>query len=157
MAITHDEFRAALGRFASGVTVVTGRDADNNLYGITVSAFSSVSLEPPLVLICIGKKADSHRAFSESGRFAVNVLGSGQRAVSEQFAFRTDDKFDGIGYRLGASGLPLIENCLANIECRVVGAHDGGDHTIFVGEVESAVTAAGNPLVYWLGDYAGIG
>ncbi len=153
MGISNEEFRAALGRFASGVTVITTRDADGDLHGITVSAFSSVSMEPPLVLICIEKTTGSHHAFIESKRFTANILNSEQGDVSDQFAFRHEDKFDGVEYRLGAGGVPLIANCLANLECRVVSEYDGGDHTIFVGEVESAATADADPLVYWMGQY----
>lgn len=153
MGISNEEFRAALGRFASGVTVITTRDAAGNLHGITVSAFSSVSMTPPLVLICIEKTTGSHHAFIESKRFAANILSSRQSGISDQFAFRHEDKFDGIDYRLGIGGVPLIDDCLANIECRVVNEYDGGDHTIFVGEVESVTTADADPLVYWMGEY----
>lgn len=153
MSVTNEEFRAALGRFASGVTVVTTRDRAGNLHGITVSAFSSVSMNPPLVLICIEKTTGSHHAFVESGAFVVNILSADQSEVSNQFAFKHEDKFDGMNYRLNDSDLPVLEGCLANLDCRVVNSYDGGDHTIFVGEVLGTTIAEKDPLIYWMGAY----
>lgn len=157
MPITQDEFRAALSRFASGVTVVTTKDAAGNLYGITVSAFCSVSLDPPLVLICIEKATGSHFAFHESGIFAVNVLSAGQAALSERFASQLPDKFDGLDFNLNLDGLALLSGCLATLECRVKQTFDGGDHSIFIGMVEKAAVHDGDPLVYFIGDYRLIG
>lgn len=154
MPITQDEFRAALSRFASGVTVVTTKDWAGNLYGITVSAFCSVSLEPPLVLICVEKITGSHFALQESGIFAVNILGSGQAALSERFAAQLPDKFDGLDLSLNIDGLPLLSGCLATLECRVKQTFDGGDHSIFIGTVERATIYDGDPLVYFRGDYS---
>ncbi|HNU07615.1 MAG TPA: flavin reductase family protein [Pyrinomonadaceae bacterium] len=153
MSVTNEEFRAALGRFASGVTVVTTRDRAGNLHGITVSAFSSVSMNPPLVLICIEKTTGSHHAFVESGVFVVNILSADQREVSNQFAFKHENKFDGIRYRLNDLDLPVLEGCLANLDCRVVKNYEGGDHTIFVGEVLGTSIAENDPLIYWMGAY----
>jgi flavin reductase (DIM6/NTAB) family NADH-FMN oxidoreductase RutF len=101
MPISNDEFRAALGSFASGVTVVTTMDGAGRAHGITVSAFCSVSLEPHLVLICIEKSTASHYAFEESGMFVVNILSEDQPAISERFASPNIDKFDGIGHTIG--------------------------------------------------------
>lgn len=153
MSVTNQEFRAALGRFASGVTVVTTRDRAGHLHGITVSAFSSVSMNPPLVLICIEKTTGSHHAFVESGVFVVNILSADQSEVSNQFAFKHEDKFDGIGYRLNDAQLPVLDGCLAILNCRVVNSYDGGDHTIFVGEVLDTAIAGNEPLIYWMGAY----
>lgn len=154
MPISSDEFRAALSKFASGVTVVTTKDAEGNLHGITVSAFCSVSLVPPLVLVCIEKNAGSHNAFIESGVFVVNVLSEDQIAHSNQFASPLPDKFAGIKYRFGLEGVPILENTLANMECRLVNAHENGDHTIFVGQVEkTTLNKNGNPLLYFHGNY----
>jgi flavin reductase (DIM6/NTAB) family NADH-FMN oxidoreductase RutF len=153
MPVTPEEFRAALSRFASGVTVVTTKDAAGNPHGITVSAFCSVSLEPPMVLICIEKTTGSHYAFPESGRFVVNVLSSLQKHISERFASQFDDKFDGIDITLNADGIAVLSGCLATLECRVRHAFDGGDHSIFVGEVENAAVADGDPLTYFRGNY----
>jgi flavin reductase (DIM6/NTAB) family NADH-FMN oxidoreductase RutF len=156
MPITQDDFRAALSRFASGVTVVTTKDAAGKLFGITVSAFASVSLDPPLVLICIEKATGSHYAFAESGLFAVNILSSDQTELSERFASQIPDKFGSTEFDLNIDGLPLISGCVANLECRLRTTCDGGDHTIFVGEVENATIHAGDPLLYFRSDYRSI-
>ena len=153
MPIDKDEFRAALSRFASGVTVVTTKDTDGNLHGLTVSAFCSVSLEPPLILICIDKHTASHNAFQQSNHFVVNVLHEEQIHYSNQFAAPIADKFDGIAYHLGIEGIPVLADALVNLECRLVNAHDDGDHTIFVGQIEKSHTSDGKPLVYFYGDY----
>jgi 3-hydroxy-9,10-secoandrosta-1,3,5(10)-triene-9,17-dione monooxygenase reductase component len=153
MAVTEDEFKNALGRFASGVTVVTLLDNDGRRHGITVSAFSSVSLDPPMILVCIEKTAGSHAAFVETDRFVVNILAADQSSVSDRFAFRHDDKFAGIDFETGPDGIPVLPGCLANLSCRTRNRHDGGDHTIFVAEVESATTSEMPPLIYWKGKY----
>jgi flavin reductase (DIM6/NTAB) family NADH-FMN oxidoreductase RutF len=153
MAISNDEFKAALGRFASGVTVVTTKDADGNLHGLTVSAFSSVSMNPPLVLVCILKRTGSYSSFEESKAFVVNILGESQQSVSNHFASHSDDKFSGQNYELSENGLPVLADCLVNLECSLKHSYDGGDHTIFVGEIENVIVNEGNPLVYWKGGY----
>jgi len=153
MGISKDEFRAALSRFPSGVTVVTTKNADGRFHGITVSAFASVSLEPPMVLVCIDKDTGSHSAALESGFFVVSILAEGQKTLSDQFAAQLSDKFNGTRYRLGISEIPVLENALVTLECRLAYAHEGGDHTIFVGEVERSNVRDGTPLVYWHGDY----
>lgn len=151
--ISKDEFRAALGRFASGVTVVTTRDADGELHGITVSAFCSVSLEPPLVLVCIDVNTGSHRALTQTDSFVVNILSEKQQYISDRFASYLPDKFEAIKYSSGIDDLPILEGALANLECRLVNSHDDGDHTIFVGQIKRATIGNGNPLVYWHGNY----
>lgn len=151
--INKDEFRHALGRFASGVTVVTTKDAAENLHGITVSAFCSVSLEPPLVLICIDKNTGSHHALDESEAFVVNVLRDDQQHLSDRFASYLPHKFDEIKYRAGINDLPVLEDALANLECRLVNRFDGGDHTIYIGQIERATVRDGEPLLYWHGNY----
>jgi flavin reductase (DIM6/NTAB) family NADH-FMN oxidoreductase RutF len=153
MSIRRDEFRAALGRFASGVTVVTTKDKSNRLHGITVSAFSSVSLDPPLILVCIDKLAGSHQAFEEIETFVVNILREDQQHYSDLFASHLADKFDGIDYLETADGIPMLKNSLVNMECRLVNSHDNGDHTIFVGEITKSFVTDGNPLVYFHGNY----
>jgi flavin reductase ActVB len=157
MPVTQDEFRAALSRFASGVTVVTTKDARGILHGITVSAFCSVSLEPPLVLICIEKITGSHYAFEESNTFVVNILREGQHNLSEHFASQFPDKFDEIEYSLNAEGVPVLEGALVNLECRLQFAHPGGDHSIFVGEVEKVTVRDGLPLVHFQSEYRELG
>lgn len=151
--ISEDEFRRALGRFASGVTVVTARDASGKLHGITVSAFCSVSLDPPLILVCIDKNTGSHYALTQTDSFVVNVLREDQQYVSARFASYLTDKFETVEYRLGIRDLPILENALANLECRLVNSHNNGDHTIFVGQIERATIGSGNPLIYFHGNY----
>ncbi|MEW6206797.1 MAG: flavin reductase family protein [Acidobacteriota bacterium] len=154
MAVSKDEFRRAMASFASGVNIVTTRSEENAKLGITVSAFSSLSLEPPLILICIDKRASIHDHLREGRHFAVNILAEGQESLSNRFASRETDRFNGIECAEGASGLPLIGGALAHIECRVVAAYPGGDHTIYVGEVEATRVSEGNPLAYFRGRYS---
>ncbi len=153
MSISKQEFRSALSRFASGVTVITTKDNNGKLYGITVSAFCSVSLTPPLILVCIEKNTGSHHAFLESGAFVVNILREDQQHLSDHFASHLEDKFAEIPYQKGIENLPVLENALANLECRIHNSYEGGDHTIFVGEIENITTTDGNPLVYFHGNY----
>ena len=153
MALTPTEFRTALRNFAAGVTVVTTRDRDGRPSGMTASAFTSVSLDPPLVLVCVDHAATAHPAFRAHGWFAVNVLQREQEALSRRFAVSGGDKFDGVPCHEGTTGLPLLDGALATLECRVVEAHEAGDHTIFVGAVEAVSMTAGEPLVYFHGRY----
>lgn len=153
MPISKEEFRAALSRFPSGVTVVTTKDKEERLHGITVSAFCSVSLEPPMVLICIDKTTGSHPAFEFGGMFVVNVLDETQAHLSNHFASRTADKFDRIEYDKTIDGIPILKDALVNLECRLVYTHEGGDHSIFVGEIQKATVNEGNPLLYFRGNY----
>ena len=156
MPVSKDEFRTALSRFISGVTVITTFGKDNRPAGITVSAFSSVSLEPPLVLACIDKRASVHEHLTEGSRFAVNILAEDQQDISRLFASKDQDRFDGARYRWGVSGAPLLEGALAYIECHVVHAYPAGDHTIIVGEVESTSVAEHKPLAYYRGGYGNL-
>ncbi len=153
MGITNEEFRRALSRFASGVTVVTLKDKTGMPHGITVSAFSSVSLEPPLILVCIDNDAGTHRIFHESKRFVVNILSEDQSEHSNQFASSIPDKFLNIHHHEGLEGIPVLKNALVNLECRLVQDFVAGDHTVFIGEIERAHTSDGNPLVYYQGNY----
>jgi flavin reductase (DIM6/NTAB) family NADH-FMN oxidoreductase RutF len=153
MPISNEEFRAALSRFASGVTVVTTKDLNGELHGITVSAFCSLSLDPPLVLVCIEKSAGSHDALLESKAFIVNILSSVQGDISEQFASLLTDKFKNVSVRSGINDIPIIEGVVASLECSLRQFCDGGDHTIFVGFVENVSTADGDPLIYARSSY----
>ncbi len=153
MPVTPDEFRSALSRFASGITVVTSRAAAGDLHGITVSAFCSVSLQPPLILVCIEKTTGSHAAIKETDFLVVNFLAAGEDEMSERFSLPFADKFEGVDYREGIGGVPVLNNALVTLECRVKNGYDGGDHTIFVGEVEKVSIRDGNPLVYFHGNY----
>ena len=154
MPVEAAEFRHALGHFASAVTVVTAKLADGKLAGITVTAFSSLSLEPPLVLICIDKRARIHDHFERDRFFAVNILAADQETVSRRFASREPDPFHETGYTAGASGTPLLHDAVAAIECKVVDLLPGGDHTIVVGQVEATQIKEGKPLLYFRGGYA---
>lgn len=152
-AIDPDRFREALARFASGVTVVTTIGADGRPYGLTVSSFCSVSLVPPLVLVCIDLRSDAHAGFDASGVFGVSVLAEDQEEISQRFAWGGAEKFDAVTLEPGGSGVPLVPGALARLECRVVAAHDAGDHTIYVGEVVATAVRPGRPLVYHQGAY----
>ena len=153
--IDSDTFRSVLGRFASGVSIVTARDDAGVDHGMTVSAFASVSLDPPLVLVCIDHAASMHDLLLQHPRFGISVLSSEQEAYSRRFATDPDTgRFDGIAYTRGDSGVVLLDNSLAHIECKVVQHHDAGDHTIFIAEVERAEPRQGRPLLYYRGGYA---
>ena len=155
MALDPDSFRSVLGRFASGVTVVTTVDADGQDHGMTVSAFCSLSLSPPLVLVCVDRVASMHDLLQPGTPFAVNILSSGQEAVSRRFS--TGDppnRFDGLGYTRGLTRVPLLDDVLAWIECRVGARHAEGDHTVVVGRVETAGARQERPLLYYRGGYA---
>jgi flavin reductase (DIM6/NTAB) family NADH-FMN oxidoreductase RutF len=153
MPVSSADFRSALSRFASGVTVVTTKDAREKTFGITVSAFCSVSLDPPLVLICIEKTTGSHHAFEQSGRFTVNILASNETAISEHFASLIEDKFAGVEHAVDEHGIPILTGSLATLQCRLFKALDGGDHSIFLGEVEHVIVRDADPLIYFKGGY----
>jgi flavin reductase (DIM6/NTAB) family NADH-FMN oxidoreductase RutF len=156
MPISSADFRSALSRFASGVTVVTTKDGSGRLFGITVSAFCSVSLDPPLVLICIEKTAGSHHAFEQSGRFTVNILSSNEPGVSEHFASLIEDKFAGVEHAVDEHGVPILQGSLATLQCKLFKSLDGGDHSIFLGEVEHVIVRDADPLIYYKGGYRNI-
>ena len=155
MTIDPDSFRSVLGRFASGITVVTTRDGDDRDVGMTVSAFCSVSLKPALVQVCVDRVASLHGALIASSRYGVSILAAEQEALSRRFATADSSRrFDGIGYRRGESGVVLLDDALAHLECKIVASHEAGDHTMFVGEVESAMAQSARPLLYYRGGYA---
>jgi len=156
-SVTPQEFRAALGRFTSGVTVITVETPSGDVHGMTASSFCSVSLQPPLVLVCIDHLAETYLHLRERGRFGVSVLKEEQQALSEFFADpeRNPDaarRLD-IHYNQMKSGMPVLANTLANLDCAVVKAHAAGDHTIFVGEVKEVRVTDGSPLLYFRGRY----
>jgi flavin reductase (DIM6/NTAB) family NADH-FMN oxidoreductase RutF len=146
LAVDAPAFRQALSQFASGVTVVTTQGPDGPL-GLTVTAFSSLSLEPPLVLVCIDRRSETHAGF-ERGAFAVSLLAEGQEAISRRFAGGGPAKFAEGGLAEGESGLLLVPDALAHLECRVTAVLPGGDHVIYVGLVERARAREGRPLVH---------
>jgi flavin reductase (DIM6/NTAB) family NADH-FMN oxidoreductase RutF len=139
-------FRQALAQFASGVTVVTTEGPEGPL-GLTVTAFSSVSLDPPLVLVCIDRRSEAHAGF-ERGTFAVSLLAEGQEAVSQRFACGGPAKFAAGGLAKGESGLLLVPGAIAHLECRVHASVPGGDHVIYVGLVERVAVFEGRPLLH---------
>ncbi len=150
------EFRNALGRFATGIAVVTMKQVTGKqgeaIHGITVNAFMSVSLEPPLVAICIDKRANAHQTLLESDRFGVSVLRHDQEALSNHFAGRpvagVTDPF------VEMAGFPLIGDALARLVCRIIAVHEAGDHSLFIGQVEQLSYDDGAPLLYYAGKYA---
>ena len=147
-------FRRARGRFPSGVTVVTVRGEDGRDYGMTVSAFASLSLAPPLVLVCIGDDATIAGSIAAAGNFAVSVLSEDQEPLARLFADSGADRFAGTAVSRGVTGLALLDGAVAHVECAIVARHRGGDHTIVVGEVIAATAVEdGRPLIHQLGEY----
>ena len=159
-AITDAAMRKMRGWFASGVTVVTTA-LDGRLHGVTVSAFTAVSLDPPLVLVSLADEATSRDMIAESGLFAVNILSEDQEFLSERFAARAplvNDDFEGVPYHVEATGAPILKGSLAWYDCRVVATHQGGDHTLFLGQVESiGWDDSRKPLLYFANRYARLG
>jgi flavin reductase (DIM6/NTAB) family NADH-FMN oxidoreductase RutF len=157
MPIDKNQLRQVMGHFATGVTIITTLNKDGQLHGLTANAFTSVSLEPPLLLISVDKKAESYPAFEESKVFTVNILADGQEALSRKFAVSGGNKFEGVAYRRGANGAAVLEGTLAHIECTLYAAYDGGDHSLYLGEIQEAETREGKPLVFYRGGYRAIG
>lgn len=158
MPIEKNELRRIMGHFATGVTVITSVRSSGELHGLTANAFTSVSLVPPLLLICVDKKAESYPCFDESKIFTVNILAEDQEALSRKFAVSGGNKFEGVSYRTGANGAPILDGTLAYIECKVAGVMDAGDHTVYLGEVEQAETPhEGKPLMFFRGGYRALG
>ena len=153
MAIDGRELRNAMGLFATGVTIITTKDASGKPFGLTANAFSSLSLDPPMLLICVDKGVDCYNCFEESKVFAVNFLSLAQEDLSTRFATKGIEKFEGLSYSTGELGVALVDGALAHFECKIAHAYEGGDHTIYVGEVHKLVTAPGDPLLFYQGKY----
>jgi flavin reductase (DIM6/NTAB) family NADH-FMN oxidoreductase RutF len=153
MPFDAQELRRVMGLFATGVTVITTRDAQGRPYGLTANAVTSVSLAPPLLLICVDRKSETFPHFFDSKLFVLNILAADQEDVSRRFATSGGEKFSGLGYRVGPSNTPILEGTLGHIECRIVETHEAGDHVIHIGEVESAETRDGQPLLFFQGRY----
>jgi len=154
---TSSEFRLALGQFATGVTVVTAQRAPGRVHGMTANSFTSVSLDPPLILICVSHGAQLLPMVQRQKRFGVNILKDNQRAISEYFASteesaETEEQL-GIRYRWTETGIPFLEDALVHLACNVVDSLVAGDHTIFVAEVQSIEIYDGEPLLYLRGNY----
>lgn len=154
MAIETSEFRRILGHWVSGVAVVAARAPDGQPCGLTANAVASVSLQPPLILVCIDHAADSHDCIRDAGSFSVNVLASDQERLSRRFAaWDLARKFEGVAWSMGVTGAPILDDVLAWIECRIHAVHPAGDHSIFVGEVIAGDAREGVPLLYYRGGY----
>ncbi len=156
MPLTKDEFRKAMGRFATGVTVVT-TGVDGEVHGMTANAVTSVSLEPMMILLCADKSADSHDILSRAGVFVLNILRENQQEISNRFANKdTTDAhgLDGVPYTIGETGAPILKGTLAYLDCRTVSEQEAGDHTIFIGEVvDAGFEDDGSPLLFFGGQY----
>lgn len=152
MAVSPDAFRSALRKFASGVTIVTVA-ADDELHGMTASSFASVSLAPPLVLVCLDKSSRTLTLVNRTGAFAVNVLGSDQQEASHAFARPGLKPFASIPHRFGDNGSPLLDDAIAALECSTYQVFEAGDHEVVLGEVTAATVPGGDPLVYYDGAY----
>jgi flavin reductase (DIM6/NTAB) family NADH-FMN oxidoreductase RutF len=146
--------RDALGCFATGVTVVTCVGADGKPAGLTVNSFTSVSLDPPLLLVCLHKMAASSMALTEASHFAVNVLQTGQQPASIRFSTRDEDRFGATPWSCGEAGAPILEESLGVFECERYAVHDGGDHYILIGQVvKASFDASLDPLLFFRGRY----
>jgi flavin reductase (DIM6/NTAB) family NADH-FMN oxidoreductase RutF len=149
-----DSFRSVLGRFASGVTVLTTQSGNTDV-GMTVSAFCSLSLQPPQVLACVDKTAEMHELLPKGHHVVFNILSSSQEALSRRFSEEEgSQRFDGVGFSRDKQGVAVLDDVVAWIEGTIVAQHDGGDHSIFVAEVQGATSSDLRPLLYYRGGYA---
>ena len=153
MAFDARELRRVMGSFCTGVTVITTRDDAGNPFGLTANAVTSVSLVPPLLLVCVDRTAESHVHFFTSKVFVVNILCEEQEQLSRRFAVSGGDKFTDVACHPGRLGAPVLDGTLGHLECRIVETHEAGDHVIHVGEVEHAETRGGRPLLFFQGKY----
>lgn len=154
MAISAEEFKAALATRAGAVAIVTAR-AGEQVHGMTVTDWAGVSVDPPLALVCADKKSNTLEVIDRGRCFAINVLSARQRDLSNRFASKKDEwkRFEGLAVEDGPTGAPLIRDAITSLDCRVVAAHDAGDHVIYVGEILQAALRGGEPLVYYGGAY----
>lgn len=153
VAIDPRRFREVCGQYATGVAVVTARCGEGRPAGVTVNSFTSVSLDPPLIQFSLDRKASVFPIFIDTAHFAVNVLSSEQRPLSSRFALKSD-AFEEVGYAAGSHGCPVLEGCIANIECEKFAVYDGGDHVIILGRVKQVHCAPANePLLFFRGGY----
>jgi flavin reductase (DIM6/NTAB) family NADH-FMN oxidoreductase RutF len=151
-----DQFRQLLGRFATGVTVVTTRSASGAPLGMTASSLASVSLDPPLVLVAVDRNNDMHDALKTAPHFAINILTADQEILSRRFASTDPNRFDGVGYREGRNRLPLLNDVVAHIECAMHAAVPGGDHTVYFGLVTGGEVTDARPLIYFRSGYGSL-
>jgi len=153
LGVSSDEFRRACGRFATGVAVASAVDDKGTAHGLTVSSFTSVSLHPPLVLICIGHDVTVIEVFRRASHFGINFLGEQDHDVSQRFATKGLDKFDGVTWGLGHTGVPVIDCALGVMECETHQRISSGDHDIVVGRVVATRVEEGSPLIYYASRY----
>jgi flavin reductase (DIM6/NTAB) family NADH-FMN oxidoreductase RutF len=153
MAFEAQELRRVMGHFATGVTVITTKDADGAPQGLTANAFMSLSLNPPLVIISVDKGATCYGCFAPGNGFTVNVLSEDQEDVSRRFATKGIDKFADLKWHAGANGAAVIDGALGQVECKITACHDGGDHTIVVGEILNVAAEGERPLLFFKGKY----
>jgi flavin reductase (DIM6/NTAB) family NADH-FMN oxidoreductase RutF len=153
MPVDERSFRLACGHFATGVSIVTMRDTDGQRHGLTANSFTSVSLDPPLILVCVDKRIATYPVMERAGGWLVNILTDEQEELSRRFATPDVDKFAGLHTEEGPHGAPRIPNSLAYIAARAHTRHDGGDHGIFIGEVTDVEYTAGDPLIFYKGMY----
>jgi flavin reductase (DIM6/NTAB) family NADH-FMN oxidoreductase RutF len=156
MGVGPDEYKAALSKFAGGVTIVTV-SAGGELHGMTATSFASVSLDPPLVLVCLERTTRTHSLVVRSGTFVVNVLADHQHSIARVFSQHGLKRFDNLPHRLGPSNAPVLAGAIAWVECSVYRIDDGGDHEIVIGEVLECGTRPGRPLLYWDRAYRSLG
>lgn len=154
MPIDSSEFRRILGHWVTGVSVVAARAADGSPCGLTANAVASLSLQPPLVLVCVDHGADSHDCIRDAGAFSLNILAGDQERLARRFAaWDIARKFDGVGYHQEVTGAPVLDDALAWVDCRVWQSLAAGDHTVFIGEVVGGDAREGTPLLYYRGGY----
>ncbi len=151
------QFRQLLGRFATGVAVITVTAADGRPHGMTANSLASVSLRPPLVSVAVDRRAELHQHITRGEVFVANILSSHQEALSRRFADPHDDRFDGIGYTVSRNGGILLDGVLAHVECARHALLEAGDHTIVLGRVVGGATRDGRPLLYYRGGYGALG
>jgi flavin reductase (DIM6/NTAB) family NADH-FMN oxidoreductase RutF len=153
MAIEPQELRRVMSHFATGVTVITTKDGAGNPTGLTANAFMSLSLDPPLVLISVDKSATCYSCFETNNGFTVNFLGEDQEEISRRFATKGADKFAGLQWHLGSNGAAMIDGAIGHVACKITECHDGGDHTIVVGEIIDVSATGDRPLLFFKGKY----
>lgn len=155
--ITADDFRKASGLWATGVSIVTTVDNEGSPYGLTMNSVTSLSLDPPLYVVNLDKGSDTLKVLNDGGDFCINVLAAEQQELSNRFAKKGDNKFDGVDYTPGFAGVPCITGALMSIQCSVEATHEGGDHAIVVGLVQAIAhqdPEEVKPLIYYRGRYA---
>lgn len=142
-----------MGHFATGVTVITTKDREGNPFGLTANAFTSLSLDPPLVLVCVDKTVQCYSCFEESKVFTVNLLSEDQEDLSRRFATKGIEKFAGLKWREGINGAALLDGAIGYVQCKLVRSYEGGDHTIIIGEILNASASGDRPLLFFKGRY----